>query len=188
VRNLVELHGGTVLAESDGIGQGACFTVSLPISSGRSLSFARPPALHLSTAASRVECPPALEGVHVLVVDDEDDARELLSTLLGRCKVKVSLAASADEAIRTVQTARPDIVISDIGMPGEDGYALIKKLRALPPGEGGRTPAVALTACARTEERTKALVSGFNMHVPKPVEPAELVAVLTSLAAVLRPG
>lgn len=93
-------------------------------------------------------------------------------------------AGSVAEAIRLVREKRPDIVISDIGMPEEDGYALIKKLRRLSPEEGGRTPAVALTAYARTEERTKALVSGFNMHVPKPVEPSELLAVLTSLAAI----
>jgi signal transduction histidine kinase/CheY-like chemotaxis protein len=188
VRNLVELHGGTVTAASDGIGRGATFTVSLPISSARSLSFSRPPALQFASAADSLECPPELEGVHVLVVDDEDDARDILSALLARCRVTVSLAASAAEAIRRVREDRPDVVISDIGMPGEDGYAFIKRLRAVEPAQGGRTPAVALTACARVEERTKALVSGFNTHVPKPVDPAELMAVLVSLTSTLRPG
>jgi CheY-like chemotaxis protein len=122
--------------------------------------------------------------MHVLVVDDEDDARELLSEVLGHCKIRVSTARSAQEALRMVQEIRPDLVVSDIGMPEDDGYTLIKRLRALPPERGGKTPTVALTAYARTEDRTKALVAGFNMHVPKPVEPAELIAVLASLASI----
>ncbi len=182
VRNLVELHGGSIRAESEGPARGAVFTVSLPISPLRSPSFVRPPALHLTAVAPHLVYPPELEGVDVLVVDDEADARELLSALLARCKMRVTAAATVEEAIALVTKNRPDIVISDIGMPEADGYVLIKRLRALAPQDGGRTPAVALTAFARTEERTKALVSGFNMHVPKPVEPAELLAVLTSLA------
>jgi CheY-like chemotaxis protein len=120
-------------------------------------------------------------------VDDEQDARELVAELLSRCNLWVSVAASAEDALRILRTERPAVIISDIGMPEEDGYALIRKVRALPPSEGGSTPAVALTAYARTEERTKTLVAGFNMHVPKPVEPAELLAVLASLTALLRP-
>jgi CheY-like chemotaxis protein len=127
-----------------------------------------------------------LAGIHVLVVDDEEDARDLVAELLLRCKVRVSMAASVQEALRIVEADRPNVIVSDIGMPEEDGYALIRKLRALPPGRGGHTPAVALTAYARTEERTKSLVAGYNMHVPKPVEPTELVAVLASLTAVPR--
>jgi PAS domain S-box-containing protein len=183
VRNLVELHGGSIRAESDGPGRGAAFTVSLPISPLRSPSFVRPPALHLTAVTPHLEYPSELAGLDVLIVDDEADARELLSVLLERCKVRVTTAATVEEAIALVQKNRPDIVVSDIGMPEQDGYVLIKRLRALAPEEGGRTPAVALTAFARTEERTKALVSGFSMHVPKPVEPSELLAVLTSLAA-----
>lgn len=183
VRNLVELHGGSIRAESDGAGHGATFTVSLPISPLRLPSFVRPPALHLTAVAPHLKYPSEVEGLDVLVVDDEADARELLSALLARCKMRITTAATVAEALALVQSNRPDIVISDIGMPEEDGYALIKQLRALAPEDGGRTPAVALTAFARTEERTKALVSGFNMHVPKPVEPAELLAVLASLAS-----
>jgi PAS domain S-box-containing protein len=183
VRNLVELHGGSIRAESEGAGRGATFTVSLPISPLRTPSFVRPPALHLTAIAPRLEYPSEVEGLDVLVVDDEADAREVLSALLARCKMRITTAATVEEAIDLVQKNRPDIVISDIGMPEADGYALIKRLRALGPEQGGRTPAVALTAFARTEERTKALVSGFNMHVPKPVEPAELLAVLATLAA-----
>jgi PAS domain S-box-containing protein len=183
VRNLVELHGGSIRAESEGGGRGATFTVSLPISPLRLPSFVRPPALHLTAVAPHLKYPSEVEGLDILVVDDEADARELLSALLARCKMRITTAATVDEALALVRSDRPDIVISDIGMPGEDGYALIKRLRALAPEDGGRTPAVALTAFARTEERTKALVSGFNMHVPKPVEPAELLAVLASLAS-----
>jgi CheY-like chemotaxis protein len=121
--------------------------------------------------------------VHVLVVDDEPDARELLAEMLSACKARVSLAATVADALRIVESERPDVIVSDIGMPGEDGYALIRKLRALPAERGGKTPAVALTAYVRFEDRTKALVAGFNMHVPKPVEPTELLAVLASLEA-----
>jgi CheY-like chemotaxis protein/anti-sigma regulatory factor (Ser/Thr protein kinase) len=181
VRNLVELHGGTVRAESEGLGRGATFCVSLPISPLRARSFERPPPLHGTTVRSTVRCPPELEGVHVLVVDDEDDARDLVSEFLSRCKLRITTASSVEDAIRVVEEQRPDIVVSDIGMPGEDGYSLARRLRALPAERGGRTPAVALTAYARTEDRTKALVAGFNSHVPKPVEVAELIAVLASL-------
>jgi PAS domain S-box-containing protein len=183
VRNLVELHGGSIRAESEGPGRGSAFTVSLPISPLRSPSFVRPPVLHLTAVAPHLEYPSELEGIDVLVVDDEADARELLSALLARGKMRVTTAATVEEAMALVGKNRPDIVISDIGMPERDGYVLIKRLRALAPQDGGRTPTVALTAFARTEERTKALVSGFNMHVAKPVEPAELLAVLASLAA-----
>jgi CheY-like chemotaxis protein len=100
--------------------------------------------------------------------------------------VKVSTAASAREALAMVQTERPTVIVSDIGMPEEDGYSLMRQVRALPAAKGGNTPAVALTAYARTEERTKTLVAGYNMHLPKPVEPTELLAVLATLTAVLR--
>ncbi|MDP9151929.1 MAG: ATP-binding protein [Myxococcota bacterium] len=186
VRNLVELHGGTVGAYSEGIGRGAAFTILLPIAPVHSRSSEGPPALHQAVFAPGVQCPPELSGLHVLVVDDEADARDLVEALLTRCNLKVTTAANAEDALRLVQELRPDIVVSDIGLPKEDGYALIKSLRALPPNQGGRTPAVALTAYARMEDRTKALVAGFNMHVPKPVEPIELLAVLASLATTHR--
>jgi CheY-like chemotaxis protein len=121
-----------------------------------------------------------------LVIDDEPAARELLSDILTAFRFDVTTASSVEEALRIVKAHRPDVVISDIGMPGEDGYAFIRKLRALAVGEGGNIPAVALTAYARSEDRNKALVAGFNMHVPKPVEPAELLAVLVSLATSFR--
>lgn len=186
VRKLVELQGGTVRGESEGLGRGATFYVSLPIAPIRAPSLSRPPARELTAIGPPVRCPPEIEGIHVLVVDDEKDARDLVAELLLRCKVRVSTAASARHALAIVESERPTVVVSDIGMPEEDGYSLIRKIRALPPSKGGNTPAVALTAYARAEERTRTLVAGFNMHVPKPVEPTELLAVLASLTAVLR--
>jgi PAS domain S-box-containing protein len=183
VRHLAELHGGTVRVESEGLGKGATFVVCLPISPLRSRQFERLPAVRLVSAVPEIGHPQELVGVHILVVDDEPDARELVSEVLLSCKAKVSTAGSVAEAIDYVTQHRPDVVVSDIGMPGEDGYALIKKLRALPPSEGGKTPAIALTAYARFEDRTKALVAGFNMHITKPVEPTELIATLVSLTA-----
>ena len=119
----------------------------------------------------------------MVAVDDDADARKLLGTVLTRCHAKVTVVASAADALEAVRRERPDVLLSDVEMPGEDGYSLIAKVRALPPGEGGQTPAAALTAYARLEDRTKALRAGFQMHVPKPVEPAELVAVVANLAA-----
>ncbi|MDF2692256.1 MAG: rpfC [Labilithrix sp.] len=182
VRNLVELHGGSVRVESEGRGKGATFTVSLPISTGRLSRFERPPPLRL-VPSPQLGQQNELADVTLLVVDDEADARELIAELLTSCQAKVYTAGTVAEAMKVLLAKQPDIVVSDIGMPGEDGYDLIRKLRALPASRGGKTPAVALTAYARIEDRTKALIAGFNMHVPKPVEPTELLAVLTSLTA-----
>ncbi len=186
VRHLVELHGGSVSVESEGRGKGATFRVCLPLSPVQSSSLDRPPALRFTPSVD-LPCPEELEGVRILVVDDEPDARDLLSEMLSSCKATVSVAASAREGLQLAQQLRPDVLVSDIGMPGEDGYTFIRKLRSLPPDRGGRTPAVALTAYARFEDRTKALVAGFNMHVPKPVEPTELLAVLSSLVTTFAP-
>ncbi|CAN5918969.1 ATP-binding protein [soil metagenome] len=182
-RQLVELHGGTITVESEGLGKGSTFIVCLPISPLRG-AVVRPPALRLDSPAA-FHPRRQLEGVVVLVVDDEADARELLSEVLTSCGASVVTAGSVAEALRLVKERRPDVVVSDVGMPGEDGYVLIRQLRALPASEGGRTPAVALTAYARLEDRTKALMAGFNMHVPKPVEPAELLVVLSSLTTLI---
>ncbi|TAK19658.1 MAG: response regulator [Myxococcaceae bacterium] len=123
----------------------------------------------------------ALRGVRLVVVDDDPDARDLMRALLEPCGAVVEVAGSASEGLTLLRRVRPDVLLSDLGMPGEDGYELIRKVRALPAAEGGRTPAVALTVGARAEERTRVLLTGFRAHVPKPVEPAELVAVLASL-------
>ena len=181
VRHLVEMHGGSVGAWSEGPGKGATFTVRLPLAA---TTLRPPPPMDLPPAPrglERPESPPELEGLHVLVVDDEPDTREMLRYLLEGCKARVSVASSAREALEMLGRQPPDVLLSDIGMPGEDGYSLIRGVRALPPERGGRTPAVALTAFARVEDRTRVLRAGFNSHVPKPVEPLELFAVMASL-------
>ncbi|BAY07140.1 multi-sensor hybrid histidine kinase [Calothrix sp. NIES-2098] len=182
VRHLVELHGGTVSAESPGIGQGATFIVNLPMR-----------AVYLENTTSALSEPPtdseispinpsSLAGVRILVVDDEQDARQLLTTVLSQYGAQVMTAASAADALAAVPQFHPDVLVSDIGMPEADGYTLIRQLRSLPSAQGGQIPAVALTAYARAEDRTRALLSGFQLHVPKPVNPAELVTVVANLA------
>ncbi|HZH04544.1 MAG TPA: ATP-binding protein, partial [Myxococcaceae bacterium] len=181
VRHLVELHGGTVAVQSEGKGQGSTFTVRLPVSVALRRDVEVPLALRESARMGAFECPPQLDGVHVLVVDDEEDARELVRTLLEGCRARVTTAASAQEGLTLLHSERPDLLVSDVGMPGEDGYAFIGQVRALGSKQGGETPAVALTAYARAEDRTRVLLAGFSTHVPKPVEPLELLAVLASL-------
>jgi PAS domain S-box-containing protein len=186
VRHLVEMHGGTVRAESHGDGQGATFTIKLPLVVMRTFDArgaSEADRVH-PTASSDVpfNCPPELEGLRLLIVDDEADTRTLLKAVLEQCGASVVAVASASEALTLLKETRPDVLISDLGMPGEDGYALIKKVRALPVEDGGQTPSAALTAYARVEDRMKVLRAGFQIHIPKPVEPAELIAVVVNLA------
>ena len=182
VRHLVEMHGGTVSANSEGEGKGATFTVMLPIA----------PVYQVDASGGRVHpaardlLPPddvtdRLDELEILVVDDEADTRELLKQGLEYCGATVSVAGSATEAVEAITTKTPDILISDIGMPGVDGYDLIRQIRRLPAAKGGKVPAIALTAYTRTEDRLQALRAGYDMHVPKPVELAELVAVAASV-------
>ena len=183
VRHLVELHGGTVKAESEGEGRGSVFTVLLPVApvySGKDAAARVHPAARDTLPA--YECPDRLDDLKILVVDDERDTLEMLKIGLSHCGALVSTASSASEALEAMSSSLPDVIISDIGMPELDGYEFIKRVRALPADGGGRVPAVALTAYARTEDRLQALRSGYQMHVPKPVELAELVAVIASLA------
>ena len=182
VRQLVELHGGTVQAHNGSDGVGAVFTVRLPVMATRAVA---PKAEETSPAtllhdSIQLDCPPELDGIKVLAVDDDADSRTLLSTILGQCGARVKTCETAAEALEVLESFRPDIIVSDIGMPDEDGYALIRKIRSRE-GAIKRVPAVALTAFARVEDRLKALSAGFNMHVPKPVEPAELITVIASL-------
>ena len=181
VRNLVELHGGTVSAHSEGLGRGATFTVSLPLAPPRA-EIAEPRARHAFLENS---CPPAMAGLRVLVVDDEPDARHLVQRILESCNVDVTTVGTAQEAFQYIRDYRPDVLVSDIGMPEEDGYSLIGRVRALPENQGGAIRAVALTALARAEDRRRALLSGFQMHVSKPVDPPELIAVVANVAGLL---
>jgi signal transduction histidine kinase/ActR/RegA family two-component response regulator len=183
VRHLVELHGGTVHADSPGEGLGATFTIKLPLMAVSTIAN-EPERVHPAVGGIvSFENSPSLEGLRILVVDDEADARELLIQILKESGVEVVGVASADEAIRvlTEQASRLDVLVSDIGMPNEDGYTLLRRVRSLPPESGGRIPAVALTAYARTEDRRAALLAGFQCHVAKPVELAELIAVIANL-------
>jgi signal transduction histidine kinase/ActR/RegA family two-component response regulator len=179
VRHLVELHHGGVSAESAGLGRGATFTVRLPLVAVRVNEHDQPGRL---ASRSSVERFPELRGVRVLVVDDEADARDLVAAVLEQCGAEVTPAGSAGEALDALDRVRPHVLISDISMPDVDGYALISKVRALGLDRGGRVPAVALTAYARAEDRERALAVGFQMHVAKPVEPADLVDVVSRLA------
>jgi signal transduction histidine kinase/ActR/RegA family two-component response regulator len=178
VRHLVERHGGTVTAESPGEGQGATFVVRLPVP-----AILRSPAGPSGGGEERPE-PQArtLEGLRVLVVDDQADALELVSTILSRAGALVTPAASAREARAAFDAARPDVLLCDIGMPEETGYALIRDVRAREPEQGGAVPAMALTAYASVDDRERALSAGFHLHVAKPVDPAQLVRMVAALA------
>ncbi|MBD1939338.1 response regulator [Microcoleus sp. FACHB-68] len=182
VRHLVELHGGTVRADSQGEGQGAAFIVTLPLMpvliETREVE-GIPPRVGRKVPFDN---PPSLEGLQLLVVDDEADSRVFLTTVLEQCGASVRAVASADSAIEAIKFLKPDVLLSDIGMPEEDGYTFIRRVRALKAEQGGRIPAVALTAYARAEDRMRAIAAGFQMHIPKPVEPAELATVVASLA------
>ena len=179
VKQLVELHRGTVSAQSAGLGRGATFSVSLPMraavqpAAGSELEDVQSLGADLTGRK--------LIGVRVLVVDDDPDAREIVATLLTRAGASVLRAASAGEALDLLASDIPDVILSDIGMPGKDGYAFIRELRGRPLGKGGQIPAVALTAYARPDDRFRALSSGFQMHLAKPVEVRELLRVVANL-------
>ena len=181
VRHLVELHGGTAWAESPGEDQGSKFTVRLPL---MTFSEHQPEEVLRQPAVSTMERdrqPASLDGLRVLVVDDELDARAFLTAMLERCGAQVVAVGSAREGLDSVESWTPDVLVADIGMPVEDGYGLIKKIRALPKEHGGQTPALALTAYARTEDRVRALSEGYQVHLAKPVDRYELAAVVASL-------
>ncbi len=183
VHQLVELHGGTVHVESSGEDHGATFTVMLPLLPMRKEPTSDVPRVHpRAETGIAIDCPSELEGLRVLVVDDEEDTRELIFAVLGACGAQVVTAASAAEALEQVERGEFDVLVSDIGMPEDDGFSLIAKIRRLPADRGGRIPAAALTAYARSEDRVRAFRSGFQIHVPKPVEPAELISVVANLA------
>lgn len=185
VRQLTELHGGTVAVASPGVGQGSTFTISLPVAVIHQRSDTpSPERVHPAAGGepAHFECLDELEGLHVLIVDDEEDTRILLRTILESCKVVVTDAATALSGVESFSKERPDIIISDIGMPDVDGFEFIRRIRAVEREHKlERIPAIALTAYARAEDRMRALSAGYQMHIPKPVEPAELVTVISSL-------
>jgi PAS domain S-box-containing protein len=175
VSHIVGLHSGRVRADSAGPGRGSTFTVELP-------SLRERPIPAVAAAAGETLASPRLHGLTVLVVDDQEDARELMRVVLGRCGATVVAAESTATALEALDHCRPDVILSDLEMPGEDGYSLIRKVRARSPERGGAVPAAALTAYARTEDRVHSLRAGFHRHVPKPVQPDELAEIVASLA------
>jgi PAS domain S-box-containing protein len=190
VKHLIEQHGGTVRAESPGEGKGASFTIELPLAKQQSA-----PSARSSARAAMILPAPAtpemtvldLSGVHVLVVDDDRDARELIKRILSDCGADVRIAASAREAFAQFRERAPDLLISDLGMPEVDGFELLDWVRHLPREEGSQVPAIALTAFARSEDRLSALEAGFSAHISKPVEPSELIATVASVVGPAAP-
>jgi PAS domain S-box-containing protein len=181
VRHLVELHGGTVRAESEGENRGSSFYVTLPVLPSRTHGDAR------AVDGDGHRAPmPALEqplaGLRVLVVDDDLETRELIKTILEEGGANVCAVPSVNQAVEALDAHGPDVLVSDIAMPERDGYELIRYVRSLGESQGGKVPALALTAFARTEDRSRALLAGFQMHAAKPVEPSELIAMVASLA------
>lgn len=176
VRHLVELHGGTVQAESEGVGKGASFSVMFPLLPER----IEVPAANLSGEMLRQDFN-SLKGLRVLLVDDEPEARKVFSTVIQRNGAEVKACETAGEALETLKDWRPDVLMSDIAMPDEDGYSLIGKVRSLPQEKGGATPAAALTAYARDEDRKRALDAGYQMHIAKPVSSGQLINVIARL-------
>ena len=191
VKQLIELHGGSVKAKSDGPGRGSTFVVNLPLTvvhADLEPDAERRHPRAAPAAGSVMEPCARIDAVRVLVVDDEPDARGLIKRVLEECDAIVTIAGSAHEALQLLQHGHFDVLLSDIGMPAEDGYSLIRQVRALHPDHGGRTPAIALTAYARAEDRVKAVTAGFQHHLTKPVEPSELIAMIASVTRSLRPS
>ncbi|MEO6418842.1 MAG: ATP-binding protein, partial [Polyangiaceae bacterium] len=182
-RHLVELHGGTMEVSSPGEGKGATFKAVFPISQRHARDGV---PVRQRTSDTEVAPSPALKGLRVLVVDDEADTRDLLVAILERGGAVVTTASSLATALAAIDREIPDVLLSDVAMPDGDGYQLIEAVRKLPPERGGSIPAAALTAYARAEDRRRALNAGYLMHVPKPVEPAEVVSVVANLARFIR--
>ena len=174
VRHLVEIHGGNVMADSAGLGKGATFSVELPLLNTAKSDKSKVPQTSKSSIL------PSLEGLTLLVVEDEADAREMINLILEQCGAEIITADSVKQALIQYRQHRPDIIISDISMPSEDGYDLIRQIRSNEEPDS-YTPAIALTAYAREEDKQQALEAGFDLHLPKPIEPLQLVESLVQL-------
>jgi CheY-like chemotaxis protein len=182
VKQLVVAHGGTIRAESEGPGRGSKFVAALPareavptIIRASQLPIARSTEGAATTA-------PRLDGLSILIVDDEEDTRDIVGDILRDSGAIVASASSGEEALNALQSLRADVIVSDIGMPEMDGYAFMRRVRSLPTAQGGRTPALALTAYAQKEDARRAFAAGFQMHVAKPVESKQLVMLIANLA------
>ena len=174
------MHGGIISVDSQGENEGATFTVKLPLLLESQAVI--PDSVNQNNADFAYPSPvPSLLGVRVLVVDDEMDTRDFISTVLEECQAEVKAVKSVSEALQVIIDWKPDVLVSDIAMPEEDGYSLIRKVRSQPQEQGGKIPAAALTAYARAEDRTRAIQEGYQLHLPKPIEPAELATVVASL-------
>lgn len=186
VRHLVELHGGSITAESAGEGHGATFTMILPLAakSGARRKTTSGVLRALEIGEGHFTTVPSLDNVKILLVDDDPDTLQFLSLMLGESKAVVETARSVTEALSILEWYRPQVLVSDLAMPNEDGFSLMAKIRALKCFEGNEIPAVALTSYVRVEDRARSLAAGFNMFVPKPIEPNELITAIASLAAV----
>ena len=180
VKQLVELHGGSIRVKSAGVGQGSTFMIALPLAPIRHNGVRDHPA---TVQPAKMDFPQMdLAGVKVLVVDDESDARALVKRVLTQCGAEVQTAGSAAEGLDAIRSFRPHVLVSDIGMPGTDGYQFIRSVRSLAPDDGGKIPAVALTAFARSEDRVNTMLAGYQVHVTKPIEPQELAVTVHSLS------
>lgn len=180
-RHLVELHGGTISAESEGLGRGAAFKVDLPLAQERRDPARAEERRREVERRRRRRGGIRLDGVHVLLVEDDDDSRKLLGTMLKRHGAKVTATKSAAEALRVFEGEAPDVLVSDIGMPGEDGYEFIRKVRSTPADKGGLTPAIALTGYASRKDRERALNAGYHRHIAKPIEQADVISAIAAL-------
>jgi CheY-like chemotaxis protein len=180
VRHLVELHGGRIRAESAGEGLGATFFVDLPFAEAAEPTDVRP--AYLAPGSEATLRAGVLDGLRVLVVDDERDTLGVVTATLEEAGACVMAAASVREALDAFDRQPPDVLVSDVAMPGEDGHALIEKVRAREAERGGRVPAIALTAYAGIEDRTRALLAGYQIHLSKPIDPVQLLEVIANVA------
>ena len=184
MRHLVEQHGGTVKAESEGKGKGASFIVRMPIRGAQADDATPPPSTARSqTLAGNQPAVAPLAGRRVLVLDDEEDMRDLIAMILEHAGATVVRVSDVDAALRAIGSELPDVAVSDLAMPMEDGYAFVRRVRSLRDANARKLPLVAMTAHARAEDRHRVLDAGFDRHVAKPIEPAELVAALAALLA-----